>query len=579
MAITNMASAQSSQLITYHGQLRTLVSDQRLGGNILNSDSLSPKRGAYGSIFLDLGINVMPNEDFKLLAEFRMRNVIGENNQQTSGGVTVNYINSLVDTRMIFRQIRAEGTIRDVVDYQIGDIDLSLTKFTLFNSDEMFHDYESDIFKERRVIPHYENFQNGNNWRLQGMNFNTEINFRSVIRKLEAQLFATRTRMNNGDGVPDRFLIGGKLNITQSRYVTLGVNWINMFDVPGTALNDTLVNYNNNVVSTNYAFHLLNKPNYGLSIVGENGISSNKYFRDDVDTTKTKNDFFIDLGIKTVYKPKQIKLTASYLNVGHNFTSPGAQTLRLRPQAGPMFFNTVSNGTVQRDLNMFDRTTDETVYNQRIHTGLMAYIPVYGNVLPYGMATPNRNGLVFNIGRDLDTSNVLSFNVGGALLSELVSEGDSIGQNLRKFTQLKGGVALNVGKLAGFNKGIVFSTGARLEQTKREGAAFIDFQSLLLDAGLSVEVLRDVYLLGGYKYLQGNGVEVITLRDEFGDIEDYTPYIYNTQQSILSGAVRVRIFGDSFGSIEYNRTTIKNKIDDSQSYNIGNLFINFTLRF
>lgn len=569
------------QLVTYHGQFRTLLSDNRMTGNILNDDSLSTRRGAMGTLFLDLGINIKPSESFKLLAELRMRNVIGADNQQTANGVTLVTRNTLIDTRVIFRQVRAEGLIRKVVSYQIGDIDLGLTKYTLYNNNESFSDYESEIFKQRRAIAQYENFQTANLWRLQGASAKAQVNVNGPIRKIDMHLFGTRTRLNNFDGVPDRFVSGSKIEITQSKYFTLGGNWTAMFDVPGStdpAL-DTLNNYNNHVFTGNYKITPFNKNKFELSIVGENGVSKNSYFLKALDSTSHKQDFFVDAGIKAVLKTLNIATTVSYINVGHNFTSPGAQTLRLRPQGTSLYFAKLNNATTLRSLNVFDRYSDEAVYNQRLHTGLMAFLPVYGNVLPYGAATPNRTGLVYNVERSIDTANVISFNAGGALLSELVSEGDSTGKNLRKFNQVQGGLVLNLSKLIGTKKLILISSGGRFEKTLRKGDAYIDFTSTLLDGGLMIEVTRGLYLLGGIKSLKGSGTEVITLRDDFGSISGYSPYVYHVQQTVASGGIRLDMFKNSFAGVEYNNLDVKNKDDHSQNYAVGNLFVNFTLKF
>lgn len=583
MSLANTAVlAQDSQLITYHGQFRTLLSDNRLSGNILQGDSVSSRRGALGSMYLDLGINVKPNEDFKILAEFRMRNVIGENGQtQVGGGVTLTTTNSLIDTRMIFRQVRAEGNIRKIIQYQIGDIDLGLTKYTLFNNSETYHTFEGDIYKERRVIAHYENFQTGNLWRLQGVTAKTQINVRGPIKRIDANIFGVRTRINNREAIPDRLLVGGKLEIIQSKFLTLGANWISMFDVPGSTYDSLKIayNYNNQVLTGNYKITPINSAKLELNVLGEVGFSNNKYYIASVDSTSNKDDYFIDAGIRASYKPRKIQFTTSYINVGYDFTSPGAQTLRLRPTVAPFFLSSVNNNTELRALTAYDRYSDDRVYNQRIQSGLMVFVPVYGNVLPYGAATPNRTGFTFDLERAVDTSQVISFQVAGALLSEVVAEGDSATGNLRKFTQLKGGIAFNLSKLIGFNKLILLSAGGRYENTDRAGTAAVNFTSLLADGGITLEVFKNFYLLGGIKYLQGKGTEVITLRDQFGSIYDYAYYSYNIDQMVYSGGIKLGLFKNSFASIEYNNLNVVNKDNNMQNYTLDNLFINFTLRF
>ncbi len=582
--LINRAVWAQEQLITYHGQFRTLLSDNRLEGNLLRGDSTSAKRGALGTMYLDLGITVKPSEDFKLLAEFRMRNVIGENGQQV-GGVTLITRNSLIDTRMIFRQIRAEGSIKKIVHYQIGDIDLGLSKYTLYNNNDSYNDFESDIYKERRVIPHYENFQNGNNWRLQGAVAKTQINFKRPIRRIDASLFGTRTRQNSSvvgqSVIPDRFLLGGKLDVLQSKYLSLGANWIHMMDLPGSVYDSLNIayNYNNQVLSGTYKITPYNKGKFEFNIQGEHGISKNSYYIASTDSTAVKSDYFVDAGIKAEYKPKKITLTASYINVGHNFISPGAQTLRLHPFGSPFFVSKTNNNQSTRDLTVFDRYSDDMVYNQRIQTGLMRFNPIFGNVLPYGNATPNRKGLIFNIGRTIDTTNILSYNLGGALLSEIVSEGDSIGQKLRQFTQIQGGVLLNIAKLINSKRAIKVSASTRYEQTTRTGFAFVNLKTLNSDLGASVELMKGLHVLGGLKYIQYSGTEVLTNRDVFGTINGYEIIIPNGNQTVLSGALRLDLFKNSFASVEYNKVSVVNADAEQNNYRLSNLFINITIKF
>jgi hypothetical protein len=583
------------QKITYHGQFRTLVGDYYLRGNILDAnpqrtdykylDTTSARRGSQGTMVFDLGINCKPNESFKFLAEMRVRNAIGLDASSAIGGIQITG-NTVVDSRMIFRQVRVEGDIKKVVQYQIGDIDLGLTKYTLYGNDEIFHTYESEIYRQRRIVSKYETFQNGNLWRLQGATAKTQLNFNKVIQTVDLKIFGTRTKKNNGElAILDRYLVGGKMDVTQSKFLTLGVNWLNFFDVPGTSgqvvnnalVTDTIYNYNNQVLSFNYKISPVNNDNSELSIIGESGISSNKYYIKPV--TSKKNDYFIDAGLRFLQKPKKIELTASYVNVGPNFTSPGAQTLRLNALGRTNLLGSVFNNTAYRVPTIFERYASEFIYNQRIQTGLMAFLPLYGNVLPYGASTPNRSGLVFNLGRLNEPDQVFSASAGGAMLSEVVSEGDLIGKQLRKFLQLKGGASLKLSKLIGFKKNIEASVGGRYENTTRTGTSPINYKTTLFDAGLAVEVYKNLSLLGGVKYLHGKGTEVITQRDVFGGINGFAPYTSDITQSIISGGIKIDMFTNSFASIEYNKVVARNSLTPGTNYSLGNLFFNFTLRF
>ena len=49
-----------------------------------------------------------------------------------------------------------------------------------------------------------------------------------------------------------------------------------------------------------------------------------------------------------------------------------------------------------RPSSTFDLVSDEQLYNQNLSSVLMNFNPIYSNILPYGDATPNRNGVYFN---------------------------------------------------------------------------------------------------------------------------------------------------------------------------------------
>ena len=52
--------------------------------------------------------------------------------------------------------------------------------------------------------------------------------------------------------------------------------------------------------------------------------------------------------------------------------------------------------SVPRQPSLFDLVSDEQLYNQDISSLLMAFNPIYSNILPYGDTTPNRSGVYLN---------------------------------------------------------------------------------------------------------------------------------------------------------------------------------------
>jgi hypothetical protein len=560
-----------SKLIDYFGLFRVNTSDNRMSGNALKNDSTSERRGAGGDFVFDLGINVQPNEYFKVSTILRSATTIGENNGNT---IIVGGQLSNMGIALIFRQVRLEGLIKDVVRYQVGDIDVKLTPYTLYNSNNgVFNEYESEIYKQRRTLLEYENFNVGNTWRMQGANMQVNLGIGNAVENLGINLIGTRVRPADLVNQADRFIIGTGLDLKQSKYLRVGVNWVNMFDNVGSTP-DTIEQFNNHVLSGKYDLtYELEK--FKFSIGGESGISSNKYFIETINTTSLKKDFFFDIGVNVQYKPLGLSLKGALINVGADFKSPGAQTLRIRHDVTPVFFPAMQNNTVARDITLMDRLTGIEQYNQSLRTGLMFFLPVFGNVLPYGVATPNRRGFNFELEKTKPEA-ALTVRLGGAMLSEIDGEGTT---ELRKFVQIKGGTLFDLGKTVGFKKAWNFSLGTRYELTSREGIAPVDFKTILIDGGTNIELIKNFDLLFGGKYLIGVGTEALARRDAFNNIIGFDPYIIDMDQVIISGGARARFFGNSFISLEYNRFIFSDIEDDSNNYKWGNLFLNFWLKF
>ncbi len=563
----------NAQVVYFNGLGRALVTSEGMSGKILQEDTAagqakdttSKRRSTDGYTVFDLGINAQPNETLRGSVVLRMRNAFG--GFYGDG------------TSLIFRQLRLDGIIAKKVKYEIGDIDLELTPYTLFNFNEMYHDYESDVFAIRRSIVAYENFNFGNKWRMQGAHLQSSFKFNKGIEKISVRGFANRLRRSNNLSIPDRLLFGGRLEIVQSKFIQVGANIARIVDLPQTAV-DTTVNFKNNVITFDGKFsYALDKIEFGL--VGEFGFSRNSYQLKGIkEDSITSGDFFYDAGLFVKYKPLNIKLSGSYREVGYFFTSPTAQTRRIydygSPAAGALF-PTVLNNTVARTPIMLDRMSDETSRNTNIHTSLMNFLPQYNNITPYGQATPNRKGMTFGLsGGDVDR--MIKAEMTMDMLSEIVAEGTSDGET-RKFMGIRGGAMLNLHKLLRFEKAIVISGGIRTEKTTRGGVNDITFNSSIIDAGLTVEVVKQLDLIGGYKYLTAKGNEFIAMRDQYNMITSFNSFNdMNESQGLLAYGIRYRFSKNTYFTGQ-GISSVNKFSPSNTNYNISQLFLNYTMIF
>lgn len=428
----NVSHAQLNKIVDFSGLYRMNGTYNNLKGPILTNDSLSERRSSNGYALFDFGINVTPYKELKVGVILRSRSQIG----------AFFGLGNIVQ----FRQIRIEGNLAKVIKYQLGDIDVGMTKYTLYNPDEIYRDYEAEAFALRRSIVSYENFNYDNNWRMQGAQLESSLLFGRVLERIKAKAILTRVKKANVTNIPDRYVVGGNLTLIQSKYLQAGVNYVTVFDNVGTAV-DTAYNYSNRLLTGEYKLTFeSNKLLFNL--YGEGGPSYFKYYVKNELTTESYHDYFYDLGASAAIKPAHIKVYGSYRNVGTLFSSPTAQTMRILPLSSPTEVGRIFNSTIYRTATIYDRLTQEGLYNQSINVGLMTFLPLYGNVTPYGPATPNRAGITAGLSYS-DTASILTLDGKADILSEIIAEGTT---ELRKFNAYQGGLRLNLAKLVSMQK-------------------------------------------------------------------------------------------------------------------------------
>jgi hypothetical protein len=562
--LLSVCSASYAQVqFNFNGLGRAIVTSNKLSGPTLKGDTTSPSKGVSGYTLFDLQPNLVINNNIRANAILRLRNPFGS------------FFGA--GTAFSFRQFQIMGKIGKAVDYEIGDIYLgNMTKYTMNKPAETFHDYESEIHQMRRSVVEYENFVKGNMWRLQGVQGKSLFGFNSGIKTLGVNIFAVRTNATNEKNVPDRIMTGGRLSVVQSQYLAVGVNYVGLMDVK---LNADQVEYSDNVL-TGDAKLSLDREKFLVQLNGEFGGSNFK----NVDNYNSKavpvkySDYVSDGGLKAVYKPIKLKLFAGYRSVGAQFTSPAAQTSRINVGQQPGVFGRIVSSTVSRNQTLYDRLTDEQSYNRSVSPVLYTFLPQYGNLSPYGDATPNRQGMTFGVGTDT-SAKILSAELRADLFSEIIGEGVV---DKRKYTSIKGGLLFNFGDLFKINRKMSVNFGFRQENTTRGGSAPINFKSLLIDAGASVEVVKSFDLLIGAKLLNASGNEYITTRDQYNLISTAVPpaaFTMDLKEMIYSAGARLRFSGRSYFTVNYNLTGYQETKFYNYNYKINQLFFNYTLVF
>ena len=308
---------------------------------------------------------------------------------------------------------------------------------------------------------------------------------------------------------------------------------------------------------------------------GESGFSSYDYDNRKKDTAVSYNDYFIDTRLIGALKSIGLKISAGYLNVGPQFSSPSAQTQRIYPFTAPDVFPLVMNAAVTRSQTLFDRLAMERMYNQSISPVLFQVLPQYSNVLPYGLATPNRKGITAGI-YQAGSKKVYELEAEAFFLSDIVGEGT---KKLRNYMLIRGGFALNIHTLANIKRNIILSGGIKNENTKRDGFADVNFSSMLIDAGLSIETIKDLDILAGIKLLNAKGNEYVMVRDEYNYAVSFIDYNADINQKVISGGLRYRFTEKSFATVNYNKVFMDDNLSPGNNFDMNQLFLNYTVRF
>ena len=146
VALGFTANAQLPAKFSMNGLGRSYITNNQLSGEIMKNDTKTHSEGLGGYNLFDLRNNLAIDSMFQASAEFRVRSEFGS------------FFGS--NTSFKFRQFKMRGTIGDF-KYEIGDIRLQMTPFTVYNFCDMYNKYEADIFKNRRAITEYENLNSG----------------------------------------------------------------------------------------------------------------------------------------------------------------------------------------------------------------------------------------------------------------------------------------------------------------------------------------------------------------------------------------------------------------------------------
>ena len=556
--------AQLNENIWFDGLSRSYFARDAIDKSM--SDTLSAKNSSNGYNLLDLNTHVNPIKDIEIFAQLRIRNSFGS------------FFGS--GTQISVRQLSAKGIINNKIRFSVGDLFLKQSKFTLYNYDEELSFFENQILKPYRDIIHYENFYIDNRWRLQGIQTDFSFKFDRYIRNLDFDFFISRpngsSQINETTYTSDLLLSGGSIFSKINKKLSLSLNHINLFEVPSSGTKNISVR---NPVYDLSLLHSIDNTNYSLKQKLQTGFSSRYWLHSELEneiedsTSNETQGMYFEIDNRYIKKDSTLLFKLGYRYVDPDFRSAGSQTRRIDYIDGNN--NTIypfyTNMSVPRQPSLFDLVSDEQLYNQDISSLLMAFNPIYSNILPYGDATPNRSGVYLNA--KINNSNKLILvKIKTGFYKEIIGQG---ALEKRSFRLLKGSLKINLHKSLNLKKELSLIASSESERTVRGGdeISSLNLISNHMNISVNAELAKKFFVQASYKQFNANGNEFLIQRDNFGNITYYTPSQINQKDHMLSIGTMYKFRKNVYANVHYNWWGLKFVDQPSLDYKYNRLLL------
>lgn len=551
-----LSSGQITQKVWYDGNSRAMFYRDALSGDLKDIDTTSTRSEGEGYTAIDLGMHFTPNDEIEIFSEIRIKNDFG---YMWGSGAYVD-----------LRRLSVKGVLNDRISFNLGDMYLKQTVFTLNNFDQELSKYEPSVFQAYRDLIEYENFYLDDYWRVQGLQSNFSYTFYNAISSVEADFFASRVRGVEWLGEPELLMLGATSLIKLENSLSVAINHVNSFEVQSSSL-DTVTYYN---PVTNLQLKYAKKiNNYTYRLNLDFGGSTRGWRENNGTTIFEATGRFIKGDLKAINKRIMASIGFSY--VDPDFRSAGAQSRRINYISAPSSYAYYTNNTILRPVSMMDITTDPNVYNNRLSTSLMHYNILYTAVTPYGEATPNRAGAKIDFDYKNKGASIL-VSAEAAFYNEVIGQGTT-----EKRALFSSGIMLtaHLEKLTPLKNKTRFEVSVSNENVERDGSDLeeISFNSMLLSAGLSYELFNNLKVIGGVKSFGGKGNEVGSQRDEYDQIVSYKLLDFDSKEDILMLGLQYNFTNDIYFSLQTNKIDIDDKTSEISQLSLSRIYFMFNM--
>ncbi len=549
--------AQKDRKVTFIGGARSVMTNNQFAvTDTLLADTTTAKRNTGGYALIDLGVNIKPNKNTEIMGMFRIRNGFG------------GFWGSAVTFDV--RQLYMKGIVANTLRYQLGDLNLKQTPFTLYNHHADAIDSLPAIFNLQRNIVNYEKFYMNNTWRMQGANVDFGLTFKDFIKEMNFTGFLTRVNATNFSNVPERLMAGGSIDVVQSEKFRIGYNVNSVFDVLGTVKDSNV--FRNNVQSLDAKF---TTPLGGqlLTVAAEFGNSNYRYTLDTL--APELKDYFAHAHATIALPKYHVSTTLGYLNVGPEYRSIGAQSKDINYNALPAFYDRYTNTQGVRPLGLMDVITNDNLYNRTISSRFMTVNNVFNNAMPFGLATFNRVGFYGKVHYKKDIDVAISY----YNLSEIKGQGTLA---LRNFSVLKLNAMAPLHTYLKMKNKLELQVGYMLQNTTRNSELAIEnvnFKNTQATFGIRYELFKDFDLLGGFVLQNTFGDDFIADRNAYTEVTYYNQQKYDLSQQMSGLGIRYNFTPKIYISALYQQGLYIDALKANADYKINQFGIIYNMLF
>lgn len=548
--------------IDFFGSGRFALNNSNLSGELLKTDTVTPQKQMTGAALFDLGFHIRPNEETEIKALTRVSNDI---NGFWGGGITF-YLRELYLRGLMFKKIK----------YQVGDLNTRMTPYTLYNFDAELSAHNPLSLNTFSEVIQYDKFYGENSWRQQGALLDFGFDFNKVANHLKVKSFISKNRQTDYFSTPDRLFSGTSLEFKLLNQLKLNYNLAYAFDVKNSAMfsqtrfSNTVNSFGLNE-SVDAKFALLNlSAEFGQSKV---------QFENQPDAPLVPNGSFADLGLELKSKKKNWNASANYRSVESSFRSMGAQSRRIDYTATATQYPYYTNKETPRPANLLDILTDGNYYQMFLRPELKQFNPAYENMLPYGKATPNRQGMDAALGWNTTKNQLCKLGVQGAYYNEINGEGTL---ELRNFTQLEAFADLGLNHLYQSNKKWHVGLYMRMQNTQRAGTVGIDkvdLKTTQYKVGMEYEIIPKLELQIAGIWLHANGNEFLAERNAYNEIVFFKAYNAQLDELSITGGINYQFSKRNCLKIQWQQANWDNLLLQANQYKINRVAVLYNLFF